>query len=165
MTIINDNLILCGLQSGQFELIDMRVASSVFHSTSTEAETHGALSAISTSSHSGNLLATGSTKGVVGLYDVRFLSSSSLSSLVTFRRNEAGIEDLCFMNLDNDDLGLAIATGDGLPFVAEVSSGGSQVKVGAELAGVDCDPVRAVRTRGRDVWCASDDAIVRKWSL
>jgi proteasomal ATPase-associated factor 1 len=141
----------------------MRVGSSVFHSTSSEAETHGALSAIS--SHSGNLFATGSTKGVVGLYDVRFLSSPSFSSLVTFRRNEAGIEDLCFMNLDNDELGLAIATSDGLPFVAEVSSGGSQVKVGAELAGVDCDSVRAVRTRGRDVWCASDDAIVRKWSL
>ena len=125
MTIVNDNLILCGLQSlqsGQFELIDMRVGSSVFHSTSkaTEAETRGALSAIS-SSYSSNLLATGSSKGVVGLYNVRFLSPS-LSSLATFRRNDSGIEDLCFMNLDNDNLGLVIATGDGLPFVANVSS-------------------------------------------
>ena len=123
MTIVNDNLILCGLQLGQFELIDMRVGSSVFHSTSkaTEAETRGALSAIS-SSYSGNLLATGSSKGVVGSYNVRFLSPS-LSSLATFRRNDSGIEDLCFMNLDNDNLGLVIATGDGLPFVANVSSG------------------------------------------
>ena len=47
------------------------------------------------------------------------------------------------MNLDDDELGLANATSDRLPFVADVSSGGSQVKVGAELAGVDCDPVRA----------------------
>ena len=88
----------------------MRVGSSVFHSTSTEAETRGALSAISPS-HSGNLLAMGSSKGVVGLYNVRFLSPS-LSSLATFRRNEAGIENLCFMNLDNDDLELVIATED-----------------------------------------------------
>lgn len=66
------------------------------------------------------------------------------------------------MNLVGDELGLAVATSDGLPFVADVSS---EVKVAAELAGVDCDPVRGVRTRGTDVWCASDDAVVRKWSL
>lgn len=132
----------------------MRAGSAVFRS---EAETHGGLSAMAHSG-SGNLFAAGSAKGVLAVYDVRCLSSS----LVTFRRNEAGIEDLCFVNLDGDG-GLAVATSDGLPFVADARS--DEVKVVAELAGVDCDPVRGVRVRGRDVWCASDDAVVRKWCL
>ena len=49
------------------------------------------------------------------MHDVRFLSPSS-SSLVAFRRNEAGIEGLCFVNLD-ELVGLGIATGDVLLWV------------------------------------------------
>ena len=105
--------------------------------------------------NSGNWFATGSTKGVVALYDLRSLSSA----LATFRRNGAGVEDLCFLD---EGLGLAVATSDGLPFVAGLSDGGSDVKVAAELAGVDCDSVRSVRARARHVWCASDDGVVRK---
>jgi hypothetical protein len=88
---------------------------------------------------------------------IRFLSFA----LVTFRQNGTGVGNLCFRE---EDLGLAVATSDGLPFVTGLSDWVSAIKVAAELAGVDCDAV-SVRARARHVWCASNDAVVRNLSL
>jgi len=70
--------------------------------------------------------------------DQRGASSPSRSlsvPLVTFSRNEAGIEALA---------GLGVATSDGLPFVAGLSGEGNvNVTVAAELAGVNCETVYA----------------------
>ncbi|KAF8345036.1 WD40-repeat-containing domain protein [Amanita rubescens] len=152
---VEGNNVLCGLSSGQFELFDMRAGTCVFRSTTT---THGALSAIAISP-ARNWFATGSARGVVSVYDFRSLSVP----LATFSRNEAGIEDVSFTASGS---GLGVATSDGLPFVAGLSGEGNvNVNVAAELAGVNCDAVRSVRVRDGEVWCASDDAIVRKWKV
>ena len=152
MTVEGDN-VLCGLSSGQFELFDMRARTCTFRSTSA---THGALSAIAISP-TRNWFATGSANGVISVHDFRSLGLP----LATFRRNDAGIEDVSF---NGSGSGLVVATSDGLPFVAGISGEGN-VTVAAELAGVDCDAVRSVRVRDGDVWCASDDALVRKWKV
>lgn len=101
------------------------------------------------------------------LYDVRSLSTP----LTSFRRNEASISDLDFApchqesTTDGYNVGLAIATTDGLPYVASIIPEGPGVL--AELIGVDCDPVASIRVRAAEkrteVWTASDDAVVRRY--
>ncbi|KZT09268.1 WD40 repeat-like protein [Laetiporus sulphureus 93-53] len=174
-----DKLAFCGLQDGTFEVFDLRTKHSVFRSTA-DTETQSPLHAISYTSVHG-MLATGSSTGIVSLYDIRTLESP----LTAFRRNTAAIEDLQFLSLDAkafalpqavsqsgatsnmpeaSDVGLAIAAEDGLPYVADVRPGGPNVR--AELVGPDCDPVRAVRVvREEDVWVAADDGVVRRYRM
>lgn len=86
--------------------------------------------------------------------------------LTTFSRNGASVEDLTFLHSsvsESKEVGLAVATEDGLPYVVGVRPEGPVVQ--AELVGTDCDAVRAVRTGGLlgEVWTASDDGIVRRY--
>jgi proteasomal ATPase-associated factor 1 len=100
------------------------------------------------------------------LYDMRALGTP----ITEFQRNKAGIEDLVFTvgGSLGSNIGLEIATTDGLPYIASIIPEG--VVVGAELAGGDCDPVRNVRVGkvvdGRtEVWSAGDDAVVRRYLI
>ncbi|RDB18148.1 Proteasomal ATPase-associated factor 1 [Hypsizygus marmoreus] len=144
-------VVFCGLQDGAFEQMDLGMKRSVYTSS-----TGVGLTSINYS-EAHHLLATGSSKGTVTLYDTRSLSVP----LTSFWRNEAGIEDIAFVDGDAGRIGLAIATTDGLPYVADVVPEGPAVR--AELVGGDCDPVRNVRVRGREVWSAGDDAVVRRY--
>jgi proteasomal ATPase-associated factor 1 len=83
--------------------------------------------------------------------------------LTSFSRLETVIEDLAFVQTGASSVGLAIATSDGLPYIADVLPEGPMVN--AELVGADCDPVRNLKVRLRDVWSASDDGIVRRYVL
>jgi len=156
-------IVFCGLHSGEFELLDLGFKKSVFKSTSSPG--NGSLSTIAYSQPM-NLLATGSSKGLVTVYDTRSLGSP----LTSFRRLETSIESLAFIKRSRENesvVQLAVATSDGLPYIADVIPEGPMVN--AELVGVDCDPVRNVTAReenGRfDVWCASDDGIVRRYAF
>jgi proteasomal ATPase-associated factor 1 len=144
----DSKLLFCALQNGSFEAIDLGAKSSVHTSP-----TGTALSAITYSAEH-NLLATGSAKGVVAIFDTRSLSAP----VASFMRSEAGIADLV---LAGDGQSLLISTDDGLPFVAHVGKEGPRVV--AELVGTDCDPVRTVRVIQRDVWSAADDGVVRSY--
>ncbi|KZT25945.1 WD40 repeat-like protein [Neolentinus lepideus HHB14362 ss-1] len=163
------NVVFCALQDGEFEAFDLATKNSVFHSSSNTSGKKFPLTAISYSSTS-NFLATGSSKGIVTVYDTRNLSSP----LTSFTRNGSSIESLAFVvpsslkfsgsSTQDGELGLAIATEDGLPYIAEVRPEGPGVV--AELVGGDCEAVRAVRVRSEDageVWTAGDDGIVRKY--
>ena len=118
-----------------------------------------------------HLLATGSSSGVVSVYDTRVLRSEGGAPVTLFKRNDAAIEDLDFViqgTSGNPEIGLGIASGDGLPYVADVVPEGPAV--GAELVDGECDPVRCVRVRkggdGRlEIWSATDDAIVRRYFI
>ena len=65
---------------------------------------------------------------------------------------------------------MAVATSDGLPYVATIGPDGS-IRAD-ELVGVDCDPVRQVKVRqfgesagaGQEIWTASDDSVVRRYT-
>ncbi|PCH39929.1 WD40 repeat-like protein [Wolfiporia cocos MD-104 SS10] len=162
-----DKLAFCALQSGAFEVLDLRAKRSIYRSAT---GTGTPLQAIAYAPAHG-LLATGSARGVVEVYDARSLARPQTA----FRRNTAAIEDLAFVALQPDDfaspssgaeagVGLAIATEDGLPYVADVRPGGPNVR--AELVGQDCDPVHAVRVvQGLYVWTTADDGVVRQYRM
>ncbi|KAF9555201.1 WD40 repeat-like protein [Agrocybe pediades] len=157
-----NKVVFCGLQSGKFEMLDLGFKKSVYTSA---AGSTGALNTIAYSQPM-NLLATGSSKGLVTVYDTRFLDTP----LTSFKRLDTSIEGLAFIRRAGDQesvVELAVATSDGLPYIASVVPEGPMVD--AELVGVDCDPVRNVTVReenGRfDVWSASDDGIVRRYAF
>ncbi|TBU42387.1 WD40 repeat-like protein [Dichomitus squalens] len=165
----SDKVVFSALQDGSFELFDLRTKRAEFRS---KVGPPGARSGLQALEYSPGqcLLATGSASGMVSLYDPRTLGGEPV---VVFRRNEAPIEDLAFVNLANapfsfgspttstGDVGLAVATEDGLPYLAEVRPSGPRVR--AELVGTDCDAVRFVRAVGSDVWSAADDGVVRRY--
>ncbi|RPD64431.1 WD40 repeat-like protein [Lentinus tigrinus ALCF2SS1-7] len=166
----SDKVVFCALQDGSFELFDLRTKDGVYRSPAGRPGTRSALQTIAYSPEAG-LLATGSASGLVSLYDVRTLGHGPV---VSFRRNEAPVEDLAFVKLadapfslassesaEASEVGVAVATEDGLPYVAEVRPSGPRVR--AELVGTDCDAVRLVRAVGRDVWTAADDGVVRRY--
>jgi proteasomal ATPase-associated factor 1 len=143
-------LLFCALQTRSFEVFDLGARASVYESTSGAAP----LTAIAYApDHS--LLATGSSKGLVEVFDTRALGTP----LSSFTRGEAGVADL---RLGDDGQRLLVSTDDGLPFVARISAG-EPARVEAELIGADCDPVRSIRMVGRDIWSAADDGVVRRY--
>lgn len=173
----SDKIVLCGLHDGSFELFDLRTKETIFQSAETGSSS--ALNAIACESEHG-FVATGTANGVVKVYEMRDLEKP----LICFRRNTASIEDLTFLSLDPDafqdvpdtssappiiqntssttqEIGLAIATEDGLPFVADVYPSGQRVR--AELVGGNCDAVKAVKWAAAAIWTASDDGIVRQY--
>lgn len=164
-------LACCALGDGAFELFDLGSsrATCAYRSSSSGP----ALSAIAYSPRH-SLLATGSAAGVVRLLDTRSLDTP----LFEFTRGTVGVEDLAFVDLSgssyapNGGVGLAVATADGLPFVAGVRTGGdgASANVVAELVGPDCERVAGLRARGvggwrdeggAELWTAADDGVVR----
>lgn len=157
-----DKLLFCALQDGTFEAFDLGTKTAVFHSEKGE-NVSGALTSISYST-SHNLLSTGSIHGVVSVYDTRRLSAP----LATFSRNGSPIEDLATVSAhdgaDSSTVSIAIATEDGLPYIAGIRADGHRPRVDAELIGVDCEAVRVIRvdpTGG--IWTAGDDGLVRAY--
>ncbi|KAF9523680.1 WD40-repeat-containing domain protein [Crepidotus variabilis] len=155
-----DKMVFCGLENGSFQQFDLGFKKSVYISPSMGVSSISSM-AYSTASH---LLATGTAAGIVTLYDTRSITTP----LTSFSRMQAGVEDLAFLPGGYDEPGevnVAVATSDGLPFVAGVIPEGPTVN--AELVGVDCDPVRHVLYRDcegkRNVWTASDDGLVRRY--
>ena len=166
----SDKVVFCALQDGSFELFDLRTKSAQHRSKPGSSGARSALQAIEYDRDS-NLVAMGSASGLVSIYDTRSLGDQPV---VAFRRNEAPIEDIEFISLANAPfslggsstvnaahVGLAIATEDGLPYVAELRPSGPRVR--AELVGADCDAVRFVHVIGNDVWSAADDGVVRRY--
>ncbi|KAJ6500847.1 WD40-repeat-containing domain protein [Mycena sanguinolenta] len=143
-------LLFCALQNKSFEAFDLGARSAIYQSTPGASP----LTAISYAPHR-SLLATGSSKGLIEVFDTRALGTP----LTSFTRGEAGVADLSF---GEDGQTLLVSTEDGLPFVARVSAT-EPARVEAELVGTDCDPVRRIRVAGRDVWTAADDGIVRRY--
>ncbi|KAK7691141.1 hypothetical protein QCA50_006244 [Cerrena zonata] len=154
----NDKVAFCGLQDGSFIVFDLGMKLPVFHSTAQKGSS--SLSSIAYSA-SASLVATGSSNGLTSVYDTRSMETP----LTTFCRNGASIEDLVFVSTQGGSVGLAIATDDGLPYIADVRPEGPSVR--AELVGTDCDGVRSIRVRsaGGEVWTAGDDGIVRKYEV
>lgn len=152
-----DKVVYTALSNGSFEVFDLNTKLSVFHSPT--SPTSSPLESISYSA-THNLLATGSFTGIVSVYDTRSLTSP----LTRFQRNGASIESLAFTSASDGNVGLAIATQDGLPYVANVRPEGPSVR--AELIGTDCDGVRSICAGFEEdqVWTAGDDGIVRLYS-
>lgn len=145
-------VVFAALQNGSFEAFDLGTKNSV-HKYDVGKR---ALSAISYSS-ANDLLVTGSTDGVVTVFDTRQLSTP----LTSFARNRASIEGLGIRG-DTAGTEVVIVTEDGLPYVAGVRPDGPQVHT--ELVGSDCDAVRVVRiTEDGAIWIAGDDGAVRKY--
>ncbi|PFH45833.1 hypothetical protein AMATHDRAFT_71058 [Amanita thiersii Skay4041] len=189
------HLTFCGLQNGTFEVFDTRSPlTTIYRSTARKTHTSG-LTAITYGRHLHQLV-TGSATGIVTVYDLRALDKP----LACFRRHAfsptttssggAGIESLEFLSdefvleveiqpsgeaIDKPPVSrVVVGPADGLPYVANVDARGETgVVVDEELAGVDCDPVRVVKTRemgGKmggmawDVWLACGDAVVRRYA-
>lgn len=145
-------VVFAALQNGFFEVFDLGTKNPV-HKYEVGKR---ALNAISYSAVH-DLLVTGSTHGVVTVFDTRQLSTP----LTSFARNRASIEDLGIRGYTTEAEVVVVAE-DGLPYVAGVRPDGPQVR--AELIGSDCDAVKMVRvTENGAVWTAGDDGIVRKY--
>lgn len=155
----SSKVVFCALKTGSFQVFDLGFKKSIYTSPASSS-----LTSI-TYSQSSTLLATGSSSGVVTLYDARSLSTP----LTSFSRMKTEVEDIAFLSQKNGSgsISLALVTSDGLPYVASVVPEGPTVC--AELVGADCDPVRHVTARdGRnwtDIWSASDDGVVRRYIL
>lgn len=154
----SDKVAFCALQDSSFEVFDLGTKLSAFRSAPPKG--FSPLSSIAYSA-SASLVATGSSNGVISVYDTRAMDVP----LASFSRNGASIEDLVFLSSRGGSIGLAVATDDGLPYIADVRPEGPSVH--AELVGTDCDPVRSIRVRsaGKEVWTAGDDGIVRKYNV
>lgn len=144
--------VFAALQNGSFEVFDLGTKNSVHkHEVGKRP-----LNAISYSAKH-DLLVTGSTDGVVTVFDTRQLSTP----LTSFARNRASIEDLGIRG-HTTEAEVVVITEDGLPYVAGVRPDGPQVRT--EFIGSDCDAVRVVRvTKDGAVWTAGDDGIARKY--
>ena len=162
-----DKVVFCALSDGSFEALDLGSKHPIFQSKTAD-HTEGLSSITYSPAH--NMLATGSVKGTITVFDTRSLTTP----LTSFFRNTAYIEDLAFAcnfksltspegaQGGDGEVGLAAAVQDGLPFIASVQPEGPGVL--AELAGLDCDGVRAIRVGGAgDIWIAADDGIVRRY--
>ncbi|KAJ6606014.1 WD40-repeat-containing domain protein [Mycena vulgaris] len=144
-------LLFCALQTKYFEAFDLGARTPVYTSSPGAAP----LTSIAYAPEH-NLLATGSSAGVVDVFDTRALGVP----MMTFTRGDAGVADLRF-TLDGQ--ALLVSTDDGLPFIARTAAA-EPARVGAEIVGTDCDPVRGIRIVGHDVWSAADDGIVRRYA-
>lgn len=155
------------LQSGNFECIDLGTKSSVHHSSSMqEYQQHGPLTAITYNSRS-SLLATGSSTGVINLFDTRSLNAP----VCVFQRNSAGIEGLEFVPRSpgvgretfGGDPDLAVATADGLPFISSIRPNGPEV-VAELIFGGDCELLRALTVDSHGgIWLAGDEGVARMY--
>ncbi|KAI0784475.1 WD40 repeat-like protein [Abortiporus biennis] len=151
-----EKIAFCSTQDGSIQAFDLGTKLSVFQFSPQSRSSP--LQSIAYSATM-NLLATGSGTGVVTIYDTRALNRP----LTSFSRNGAAIEDIAFIRLGADGSGIAIATEDGLPYVAGVHPEGPSVYT--ELVGTDCEAIRCIRVRGdgNELWTAGDDGIVRKY--
>ena len=152
-------LVFCGLENGSFEIFDFGFKKSTYRSPVPKSPSSSLTSINYSDSH--HLLATGSSCGIITVYDTRSLGIP----LTSFSRLGSAIEDFAFVYSSNSGVGLAVAAADGLPYIASVVPEGPAVN--AELVGADCDPVRNITLRDnngrREVWSASDDGIVRRY--
>ena len=156
----NDKLVFCALANGSFEIFSLATKCSIYRSSSGSWN----LTAISYSP-SYKLLSTGSSHGVINVYNATSLNDLS-SPLVSWSRNAASIEDIAFSLSPSSSAAaeLAIATGDGLPYIATISRDSAlNVKVKVEIVGGDCEGVRIVRVGEEEVWTAGDDGVVRAY--
>ncbi|EMD37237.1 hypothetical protein CERSUDRAFT_155788 [Gelatoporia subvermispora B] len=155
-----DKLAFAALADGSFTVVDLRskrpVARSAPVAAGAVATSAAALSAIAYAPGD-SVLATGSTNGLVRVYDVRALGGA-------YACPQSGVDGHA-----ERELGLAIAASDGLPYISCLKStaGGAVVSVRAELVGMDCDAVRvarvvASRAGGEEIWTAGDDGVVRR---
>ena len=145
-------VVFAALQSGSFEVFDLGTKNSA-HQCEVGKR---ALNAISYSA-AHDLLVTGSTDGVVTVFDTRQLSAP----LTSFARNQASIEDLGIRG-HKTEAEVVVVAEDGLPYVASVWPDGPQVHT--ELIGSDCDAVRMVKIAEEGaIWTAGDDGVVRKY--
>ncbi|KAF5326507.1 hypothetical protein D9611_000518 [Ephemerocybe angulata] len=157
---VQSNAVFAGLRDGTFEVFDLATKKSTFRSHPPARAQQLTAIAYSSQRHT---LATGSNTGLITIYDVRNLETP----LTSFVRQGGEILDLAaFTAGASDSLGLAVATSDGLPFVARIGADGT-IQVD-ELIGVDCDPVRHVRVLGEveqgGIWLSSDDSIIRRYA-
>ncbi|KAJ3506393.1 hypothetical protein NMY22_g17266 [Coprinellus aureogranulatus] len=152
---VQSNVVFAGLQDGTFELFDLSNKKSTYRSQPPPQSQRLTSIAYSPQHHT---LATGSNTGAIAVYDVRSLDTP----ITSFVRQDGEILDLAAFS-SGESLRLAVATSDGLPYVAKVGWDGSVQA--DELIGVDCDPVRNVRVLGRnDIWLSSDDSVVRRYA-
>jgi proteasomal ATPase-associated factor 1 len=145
-------VVFAALQNGSFEVFDLGSKNPI-HKYEVGKRP---LSAISYSA-AHDLLVTGSTDGVVTVFDTRQLSTP----LTSFARNRASIEGLGIRG-STAETEVVVTTEDGLPYVAGVRPDGPQVHT--ELIGSDCDAARVMRVvENGAIWTAGDDGVVRKY--
>ncbi|KAF8512950.1 WD40-repeat-containing domain protein [Hysterangium stoloniferum] len=148
-----DKIVFCALHNGSFEGIDLGTKSAFFRSEPPET-LKTPLESMALTDH---ILATGSRAGVVTIYDTRQLSDP----LFSFQRNGASVEEMAFVPTTDAEVRLAIASADGLPYVASIIPEGPEVV--EELVGYNYDAVRCVKVTNGSIWTTGDDGLIRRY--
>ncbi|KAL0567602.1 hypothetical protein V5O48_014389 [Marasmius crinis-equi] len=170
------------IQDGSFEVFEVQLpvptpdqeekpsyAERIFKSTRSVG---GALTsiAVSASDSKSKFVATGSANGIVSIY-LNNEEEEDYRHLTSFKRNGASIEGLSFLPQQSSSYSLlAVATSDGLPWIASISPSTSEgasvsVSVYAELTGGEIDAVRDVVAIAGEVWTVCDDGVVRRYHI
>ncbi len=166
-----DKVIFAALSNGNFAVYDLASKQPIFGSiphlpklsTFPASSQGGPIYAIA---QHGNLIATGSSKGIIVIRDTKALSADGGNALAVFRRTESEINALAFVPTNQGLPDLVITTGSGLPCrvgFKEVERG-LKVYVVDEYAGWEPVPVETVAI-GSDggVWLAGGDGGIKRY--
>nr|CDI56947.1 wd40 repeat-like protein [Melanopsichium pennsylvanicum 4]SNX84610.1 related to RPN14 \ len=178
-----------GLASGGWQMFDLRTATATITAnkysfppgeppSASDVWTQGATAGVSAIDVKDHTVVTGTTNGIVSVWDMRNLSSTSASTngappgLITgWRRNNAEINWIK-LTINNEVL---VATQDGLPYKAALQASrmdedevretwkGWAPKVVCEYAGWDCDQTSwiGMDRQGRTVIAGAEGAVRR----
>ena len=157
---MDDKLVFCTLANGSFEIFSLATKCSIVQSSS---GSWNLTTILYSPSH--KLLSTGSSHGVINMYNAASLKNLS-SSLISWSSNASSIEDVAFLLSPSSSAAaeLEIGTDDILPYITTISHDSApNVKVKAEIVGGDYKGVRIVRVGEEEVWTAGDDSVVRAY--
>lgn len=174
-----DKLVFAGLSksAGLISVFDLRSRGAIFSAIShvpqsadvTPSLRGGAIHAIAYDADK-HLLASGSSKGVVAIKDIRMLSSDPSSDHSTPRllmRNQAGINDIKFaQSATAEGIDLVLAGASGLPCRLHLpSSADESASVVEEYAGWEAVPISSISVGSGtgNVWLAGGEAGLRRY--
>ncbi|KAJ9476281.1 26S proteasome regulatory subunit RPN14 [Pseudozyma hubeiensis] len=184
-----------GLASGVWQMMDLRTATasctvSKFSfppgelPTATDLWTQDTSAGVTAIDVMGHTVVTGTTNGIVSVWDVRNVSSSQDDSspkyapkglLTTWRRNNAEINSIRLTASPNNGQEVLVATQDGLPYRAAIDAEEVDMQVDGEeprwraprvvheYAGWDCDPTSwiGLDREGRTVVAGAEGSVRR----
>jgi len=150
----NDKLVICVLEDGSINGIDLMSKEEVF---TTKSYRNVPLHSCAYSSKH-NFVAVGSAEGVVEVFDIRNINKD----LFAIQRNDSTINDLVFIEETGD---LLVGQGDGSAFQIPTVLTSNISQASQEFIGFDIDPIYSIRVinNGKFIYAAGRDGSLKRF--